>query len=135
MVNLRENASAVTLWNERELEKQPPTRKPEDKEKDKKCNIEKEKEVSTSNYVPHYITPPPFSSRLAPKKKEEKEREFLDVFRKMEVNIPLVDAIKQVPRYGKFLKDLCTNKKRQSGNEKVNVGGECVEGTPKEDAD
>ena len=135
VVNSRENASAVILRNGNELEERPPASKLEDKDEDKKHNIEKEKEVSTSNYVPHYITPPPFSSRLAPKKKEEKEREFLDAFRKMEVNIPLVDAIKQVPRYGKFLKDLCTNKKRQSGNEKVNVGGECVGGTPKEDAD
>ena len=39
----------------------------------------------------------------------------------MKVNIPLLDAIKQVPRYAKFLKDLYTNKKELSGNEKVSV--------------
>ena len=30
----------------------------------------------------------------------------------MKVNIPLLDIIKQVPAYAKFLKDLCTIKKR-----------------------
>ncbi|XP_031254321.1 uncharacterized protein LOC116112302 [Pistacia vera] len=41
-------------------------------------------------------------------KKEEKDKEILEMFRKVEVNIPLLDAIKQVPRYAKFLKELCT---------------------------
>ncbi|KAK4398196.1 hypothetical protein Sango_1295100 [Sesamum angolense] len=30
--------------------------------------------------------------------------------RKREVNIPLLDAIKQIPRYARFLKELCTSK-------------------------
>ncbi|KAJ9565323.1 hypothetical protein OSB04_001289 [Centaurea solstitialis] len=46
----------------------------------------------------------------------------MDIFRKLEVNIPLLDAIKQVPRYAKFLKELCTNKKKLIGNEKVSMG-------------
>ncbi|XP_050916351.1 uncharacterized protein LOC127131474 [Lathyrus oleraceus] len=48
--------------------------------------------------------------------------EILDVFRKVAVNIPLLDVIKQVPRYAKFLKDLCTNKRRMKGGERVNLG-------------
>ena len=28
----------------------------------------------------------------------------------MELNIPLLDAIKQIPKYAKFLKELCTTK-------------------------
>nr|XP_023926601.1 uncharacterized protein LOC112038020 [Quercus suber] len=41
-----------------------------------------------------------------------------------EVNIPLLDAIKQVPRYAKFLKELCTIKRKQKlkGCKKVSVG-------------
>ena len=66
VVNPRENASATTLRNRNELEERPPASKLEDKDKDKKYNIEKEKEVSTSNPILHYITPPPFPSRLAP---------------------------------------------------------------------
>nr|XP_023897733.1 uncharacterized protein LOC112009631 [Quercus suber] len=43
---------------------------------------------------------------------------------KCEVNIPLLDAIKQVARYAKFLKELCTIKRKRKlkGCEKVRVG-------------
>ena len=40
----------------------------------------------------------------------------------MQVNIPLLDAIIQVPRYAKFLKELCTNKRKLKGDERVRVG-------------
>ena len=39
--------------------------------------------------------PPPFPSRLA-KSNEDHEKEVLETFRKVQVNIPLLDAIKQV---------------------------------------
>nr|XP_027101686.1 uncharacterized protein LOC113722608 [Coffea arabica] len=55
-------------------------------------------------------------------KRAEKEKEILDVFRKIQVNIPLLDAIKQVPKYAKFLKDLCVNKRKLRGDERVMVG-------------
>ena len=68
------------------------------------------------------MTKPPFPERFYKSKKEEKEKEILETFRKVEVNIPLLDAIKQVPRYAKFLKELCTNKGKLKGNERVSVG-------------
>ncbi|KAJ0577075.1 putative aspartic peptidase domain superfamily [Helianthus annuus] len=64
----------------------------------------------------------PFPSRLRSTKKEREEQEIMETFRKVEVNIPLLDAIKQVPRYAKFLKELCTSKKKLKGNETVKVG-------------
>ena len=36
----------------------------------------------------------------------EKDKELLETFQKVEVNIPLLDAIKQIPKYAKFLKEL-----------------------------
>ncbi|KAA0060347.1 retrotransposon gag protein [Cucumis melo var. makuwa] len=60
-----------------------------------------------------YIPKPPFPYRLAPKKKETpKEEELLEMFRKVQINLPLLDAIQQVPTYAKFLKELCTNKRK-----------------------
>ena len=47
-------------------------------------------------------------------KKEKKSMECFDVFKKVEVNIPLLDAIKTIPTYAKFLKDLCTHKRYKS---------------------
>ncbi|CAN6677808.1 unnamed protein product [Malus baccata var. baccata] len=53
--------------------------------------------------------------------KEENEKDILETFRKVQVNIPLLDAIKQVPRYAKFLKELCTTRRRISNKEVVQV--------------
>ncbi|RDX63841.1 hypothetical protein CR513_57677, partial [Mucuna pruriens] len=42
------------------------------------------------------------------------------MFRKVEINIPLLDAIKQIPKYAKFLKELCVHKrKKMKGNVEV----------------
>ncbi|MCH90299.1 retropepsin-like protein, partial [Trifolium medium] len=49
------------------------------------------------------------------------ERDILDVFKKVEVNIPLIEAIKQVPKYAKCLKEMCTNKRKLKGNSRVNM--------------
>ncbi|XP_052622316.1 uncharacterized protein LOC128127690 [Lactuca sativa] len=67
------------------------------------------------------VIPPPFPSRLASSKKQEEEEEFLETFRKVQLNISLLDAIKQIPCYAKFLKDLCTNKRKFKTNEKIQV--------------
>ncbi|CAL9025322.1 unnamed protein product, partial [Prunus brigantina] len=62
---------------------------------------------------------PPFPQRLV---KQKKEKHLLDIFetlRKVEINIPLLDAIKQIPSYAKFLKDCCTHKRQFQEHEKV----------------
>ncbi|XP_031276980.1 uncharacterized protein LOC116135413 [Pistacia vera] len=64
----------------------------------------------------------PSVAKFVKSKKEEKDKEILEMFRKVEVNIPLLDAIKQVPRYTKFLKELCTNKRKLNGDEKIIMG-------------
>ncbi|XP_034672614.1 uncharacterized protein LOC117904214 [Vitis riparia] len=38
----------------------------------------------------------------------DKTLEILEVLKQVKINIPLLDMIKQVPAYAKFLKDLCT---------------------------
>ena len=58
-----------------------------------------------------YRIPPPFPQALRGKKKATQQADILEVLRQVKVNIPLLDLIKQVPAYAKFLKDLCTIKK------------------------
>ncbi|XP_012458287.1 uncharacterized protein LOC105779082 [Gossypium raimondii] len=55
-------------------------------------------------------------------KSDDVNAEILETFRKVQVNIPLIDAIKQVPRYAKFLKELCTYKIKLIGNERIGLG-------------
>ena len=57
------------------------------------------------------IMPPPFPQALKGKEKTSNQTEILEVLRQVKVNIPLLDMIKQVPTYAKFLKDLCTLKR------------------------
>ena len=56
-------------------------------------------------------TPPHFPQALKGKKKAINQVEILEVLSQVKVNIPLLDMIKQVPTYAKFLKDLCTVKR------------------------
>ena len=63
----------------------------------------------------------PFLSRFVQTKKAESDKEILDTFRKVQVNIPLLEAIKQVPKYAKFLKELCTSKRCLKEGEVVRV--------------
>ncbi|KAL0345927.1 UNVERIFIED_CONTAM: hypothetical protein Sradi_4424000 [Sesamum radiatum] len=69
-----------------------------------------------------FVPKPPFPERLAKSKKEDEKKEILETLHKVEVNIPLPNAIKHVLHYAKFLKDLCTNKPKLRGNERVSMG-------------
>ncbi|CAN6691802.1 unnamed protein product [Malus baccata var. baccata] len=76
-------------------------------------------EVSRADCGVHGAIP---RARFMQSKKEEAKKDILETFRKVQVNIPLLDAIKQVPRYAKFFKELCTTRKRILTNEVVKVG-------------
>ncbi|GJS57233.1 uncharacterized protein Tco_0652017 [Tanacetum coccineum] len=123
--NPKQNVSAVTLRSGKVLEEQPLKPSKRDLEKE----IVKEGSTSQNDQPQETNSPqdeikilPPFPGRFAKSKKQEQEKEILETFRKVEVNIPLLDAIKQVPRYAKHLKELCTSKRKLKGNEKVLLG-------------
>ena len=63
--------------------------------------------------------PPPFPQALQKKKTSVNQTENLEVLRQVKVNIPLLDMIKQVPTYAKFLKDLYTVKRGFNVNKKA----------------
>ena len=63
--------------------------------------------------------PLPFPQALRKKKNSVNQTEMLEVLRQVKVNIPLLDMIKQVPTYAKFLKDLCTVKRGFNVNKKA----------------
>ncbi|XP_038714979.1 uncharacterized protein LOC120008660 [Tripterygium wilfordii] len=65
------------------------------------------------------IPRPPFPHRLGKKTNEALHKEMFELFKQVKVNIPLLDAIKQVPSYAKFLKDLCTVKRKLNVKEKA----------------
>ncbi|XP_057734161.1 uncharacterized protein LOC130949467 [Arachis stenosperma] len=67
--------------------------------------------------------PIPFPSMVKKvKKTPEFDLNMLQVFKKVEVTIPLLDSIQQIPKYAKFLKDLCTHKDRIGELETLSLG-------------
>ncbi|KAM2008513.1 hypothetical protein ACFX16_003392 [Malus domestica] len=141
-----ETAKAIMLRNGKEVGTEPKPSKSALKE-DEKLQIEEEEQAKatarieqslpqppkTSNsankgkdgtiQVNSNVIPPnvPFPSRFLQAKNEEEEKDVLETFRKVHVNIPLLDAIKQIPKYAKFFKKLCTTRKRIREKEVVHV--------------
>ncbi|XP_062089250.1 uncharacterized protein LOC133795808 [Humulus lupulus] len=124
--NLKENVSAITLQSG--IQYEPPTQPSSPALVQKQVvdnSIHDEPSMQKKSHKPTmltYVPRSPFPSRLKKFKKGEANKEILETFRKVEVNIPLLDDIKQVPHYAKFLKELCTNKKKLKGDEKISVG-------------
>ena len=77
-----------------------------------------EEEQPAGEEVKHSV-PPPFLQALRKKKNSVNQTEILEVLRQVKVNIPLLDMIKKVPTYAKFLKDLCTVKRGFNVNKKA----------------
>ncbi|CAL8993272.1 unnamed protein product, partial [Prunus brigantina] len=76
--------------------------------------------ISTNSFRPIA----PFPSRLSKSKKDQGFDEIMETFKKVQINIPLLNAIAQIPKYAKFLKDLCTNKRRFKEHEQVALSEE-----------
>ncbi|XP_047945186.1 uncharacterized protein LOC125191807 [Salvia hispanica] len=54
----------------------------------------------------------PYPQRVQKKKTDAQFSRFLDIFRKVNLNIPLVEALQEMPTYAKFLKDVLSKKKK-----------------------
>jgi len=127
------NVSAITLRSGKNIE--VPTPKPTPQKEVNPATLQRKCDAhaagpsissvtsTPSTSIATLSIPFPFPPRAIPSKKiEEVDRKILETFRKVEVNIPLLDAIKQIPIYVKFLKELCTHKRRLKGKEKISMG-------------
>ncbi|KAI3732352.1 hypothetical protein L1987_63556 [Smallanthus sonchifolius] len=54
----------------------------------------------------------PYPTRLLPFKQAREHNHFLDIFKLLKVNLPLIEALQIMPKYGKVLKDLLSNMKK-----------------------
>ena len=53
-----------------------------------------------------YRPPIPFPQRLKQSKLDDQFSKFLNMFKKVEINIPFVEALAKMPHYAKFMKDI-----------------------------
>ena len=73
---------------------------------------EKETPRPPKPILEEYKWVPPFPSWLRSMKCERENQDIMDTFGKVVVNIPLLEIIKHIPRYDKFIKKLCVSKKK-----------------------
>jgi hypothetical protein len=124
-LNPKENVSAIMLRSGKELEEKRSKQIEMEEEEEIETELSTKKEhppppqtetkTNTSKVTPQSMTSsfktiPPFPVSSSRSKKEDKEKEILEIFKKVELNIHLLDAIKQIPKYAKFL-ELCTTKR------------------------
>ncbi|XP_052175408.1 uncharacterized protein LOC127790153 [Diospyros lotus] len=69
--------------------------------------------------VKPYVPPIPFPQRLRKHKLDKQFEKFLEVFKKLHINIPFVDALAQMPSYVKFMKKILSNKRKLKDHETV----------------
>ena len=87
----------------------------EEKESDNKEKIDVEPSTVTpivNDPLRSFIPKPPYLERLRASKKNAQFAKILEVFKQVQINIPFLDAIQQVPSYAKCLKDLVTIKRK-----------------------
>ena len=67
----------------------------------------------------------PYPQCLKKHKLDKQFTKFMDVFKKLHINIPFADALEQMPSYVKFMKDILSQKRRLADFEIVNLTEEC----------
>ncbi|XP_042016209.1 uncharacterized protein LOC121764218 [Salvia splendens] len=102
---------------------------PEEKEEEE---IEVEAPLMQPEVQPEAIVSPtpkevkiPFPQVVQKKKLDEKLVKFLEIFKRVHLNIPLIEALQQMPGYLKFLKEIVSKKKRLVDYETVNLTENC----------
>ncbi|XP_074301415.1 uncharacterized protein LOC141632802 [Silene latifolia] len=136
VVNPRENVSAVSLRNGRQLVEIEKTKakpkvvtiheKEEEiviEEDEKASNVKEKEQISSS--IPKVEADVPFPDALKRTHHFDHDKDIYENDRISEVNIPLLNLLKSVPKYAKFLKELCTIKRNNKlkGMKKVKGKG------------
>lgn len=82
------------------------------KEKSTPFTLEKEERKETPVPIKAYVPPIYFFQRLQIKKLDKQFVNFIEVFKKLHINIHFVGTLAQLPSYAKFLKKILSNKRK-----------------------
>jgi hypothetical protein len=96
------------------------------RQEETKSDNKKKKDAEPSTVTPiekdltrSFAPKAPYPERLRAPKKNAQFAKILEVFKQVQINIPFLDAIQQVPSYAKFLKDLVTIKRKTNVSKKA----------------
>ncbi|GKV41195.1 hypothetical protein SLEP1_g48761 [Rubroshorea leprosula] len=124
--NPREQLKAITLRSGKELKEVGQSNgKEEGVEASESKQEEEPKRLFHDPNVKPYKPKIPFPQRFLQANLDKQFSKFLEVFKKLHINIPLIDAISQMPSYAKFLKEILANKRKLEEFEMVKLNEEC----------
>ncbi|KAL4294074.1 hypothetical protein AHAS_Ahas18G0191700 [Arachis hypogaea] len=75
--------------------------------------------------APEYEPKMPYPQRLQKETKDKQLSKFLEVFKKLQINIPFDEALEQMPLYVKFMKDILSKKRALWGDETMVLTKKC----------
>ena len=127
--NPREHVKAVTLRSgktfqdvemkeKEQVDEEEPMKA---KEHDKQPDPPSQQKPEVVPYKPRI----PYPRRLQQEKMEKQYGKFLEIFKKLHINIPFAEALAQMPKYAKFLKELLSNKEKLEDVATVALNEEC----------
>ena len=87
--------------------------------------MEEETEAKDQPTTTETMAPIPYPQCLKKNKMDKKFTKFMEVFKKLHINILFADALEKMPSYVKFMKDIPSKKRIMSNFEIVNLTEEC----------
>ena len=72
-----------------------------------------------------YVPRIPFPQRLQKSKLDYQFAKFLNMFKKLEMNIPFAEALAQMPHYARFMKDILSKKRKFDEDRMVSLLATC----------
>ena len=83
------------------------------------------KRITFPNNPPSYTPPLPFPQKFIKTKLDAQFDKFLNIFKKLEINITFADALTQMPNYVKFMREIMSNKRKIEAYGTVNLSENC----------
>ncbi|XP_073123845.1 uncharacterized protein [Henckelia pumila] len=124
--NPKEQVKAVELRSGKKLETKELEHEERKKEGEKEPSTGKSSDSTQSpTSKSNIVIPPPFPAALKKAKLDSQFSKFLEVFKKLHINIPFADALLQMPSYAKFLKEILASKRKIEEHVMVNLTENC----------
>nr|XP_025678595.1 uncharacterized protein LOC112778499 [Arachis hypogaea] len=129
MANPRRKCKVITVRSRRIVEEAPPSQSNQDEVATKEPETKKEEETlapsSPKQVLKLYVPQALYPQRLRKDGKDNQFSRFLEIFKKLQINIPFAEALEQMLLYAKFLKELMTRKRNWGEKETIVLTEEC----------
>ncbi|WJX91525.1 hypothetical protein P8452_73291 [Trifolium repens] len=114
------NNEGVVEKNQKNKEKEIEGEASEER-KTRNQKAKEEKNVQKSPPTQHL----PYPHTQSKKDKERQYARFLDIFKRLQINIPFSEALEQMPTYAKFMKKILTKKRKYNDDEVIKLDASC----------